>query len=64
MLRLEAAGIPIALHVHDEAVGEVLRELAEKLRAKMHEIMNSTSSWAKDFPLTAKVTAMDRYGKG
>jgi DNA polymerase len=64
MLRLEAAGIPIALHVHDEVVGEVLRELAEELRAKMHEIMNSASSWAKDFPLTAKCVVMTRYGKG
>lgn len=64
MLRLEAAGIPIALHVHDEAVGEVPFELAASKREKMHEIMNSVPSWAKDFPLTAKCVIMTRYGKG
>ena len=64
MLRLEAEGIPVVLHVHDEAVVEVPFEFVERARAIMTGIMNSVPWWAKGFPLTAKCVVMTRYGKG
>lgn len=64
MTQLEAAGIEVVLHVHDEIVAEVLATLAEEKRAVMDRIMNSGPSWAKGFPVKSKCTVMTRYGKG
>jgi DNA polymerase len=64
MQRLEAKGIDVVMHVHDEIVCEVPAERAEEARAIMHGIMNSVPSWAQGFPLTADCVIMTRYGKG
>ena len=63
MLRMEAADLPVVLHVHDEAVAEVDEGLAEERRQVMQEIMRTPPAWAKGFPLFAECNVMRRYGK-
>jgi DNA polymerase len=63
MLRLDAAGFDIVAHVHDEAIVEVLIELAEKLKPKFHKLMTVLPSWAKGLPVVAKAWIAPRYVK-
>lgn len=63
MLKMEAAGLPVVLHVHDEAVAEVDEGLAEEKRLVMQEIMRTPPAWAKGFPVWADCSVMRRYGK-
>lgn len=49
--RLEAAGYPVAFHIHDEVVLEVEKERAD-LRA-VTALMSQPISWAPDLPLAA-----------
>ena len=61
MTRLEAAGYPIVLHCHDEAVAEVpdgFGSTDEFLR-----MMTTLPDWAKGLPVTAKVWTRPRYAK-
>jgi DNA polymerase len=61
MLRIEAAGYPIVLHVHDEVVCEVptgfgsLKELTR--------LMTRKPRWALDLPLAAEAWSGPRYTK-
>lgn len=64
MLKMEAAGLPVVLHVHDEAVGEVDQAIAEEKRQVMQQMMRTPPAWAKGFPLWADCSVMGRYGKG
>jgi DNA polymerase len=64
MLRLESAGIPVVLHVHDEIVCEVSTMRAESAQRTMQRIMNSAPAWAEGFPLKADCVVLTRYGKG
>jgi DNA polymerase len=63
MLNMEAAGLPVVLHVHDEAVGEVDEAIAEEKRLVMQQMMRTPPVWAKGFPLWADCKVMVRYGK-
>lgn len=63
MLKMEEAGLPVVLHVHDEAVAEVDEGLAEEKRLVMQEIMRTPPAWAKGFPVWADCSVMRRYGK-
>ncbi len=63
MLKMEEAGLPVVLHVHDEAVAEVDEGLAEEKRLVMQAIMRTPPAWAKGFPLWADCSVMRRYGK-
>lgn len=60
LLRLDAAGFDICLHVHDEILVED-RE-PEKLKM-MCELMELAPSWAEGLPLVAKGWAGRRYQK-
>lgn len=51
MLRLDAEGFPLVMHVHDEVVAEVPEELAEQKLNRMCEIMATEIPWAKGLPL-------------
>lgn len=63
MLRVEAAGIPIIMHVHDEMVCEVPEAQAEELLAKMLAIMHTPPDWIPDLPVAAEGTINDFYSK-
>jgi DNA polymerase len=51
MPKLEAAGYPIVLHVHDEAVAEVVK--ARGTVEEFEAIMAELPPWAEGFPLKA-----------
>ena len=53
MLRIDAADIPIVMHVHDEAVCEVPELASKPGLALICNIMSEPVSWAKGLPLAA-----------
>jgi DNA polymerase len=59
ILRLEAAGYPIVLHVHDETVCEVAADRTDA--AEFHRLMIEPPSWAAGLPIAAKVRVGERY---
>ncbi len=61
ILRLERAGYPVVLHVHDEAVVEVPVGLGDEEEVK--EIMGILSPWAGGFPLVSAAWRDKRYVK-
>ncbi len=60
MLRLDAAGYRIVMHVHDEVVIEAA---AEASLEKICDIMGLTPSWAKGLFLRADGFVCDYYKK-
>lgn len=60
LVRLEAAGLPVALHVHDEAVCEVEREAD---LARVEAIMGEAPAWAAGLPIKVEGHVGRRYGK-
>jgi DNA polymerase bacteriophage-type len=63
MLRVEAAGYPVILHVHDEMVCEVAENIAEESLAKILEIMSIPPAWIPDIPVSAEAHILDIYSK-
>lgn len=61
MLRLETNGFPIILHVHDEAVGEVLA--GTRTLEEFEQVMTVVPSWAAGFPISAAGWVGERYRK-
>jgi DNA polymerase len=61
--RLDAAGIEVVLHVHDEIVAEVDTEKSEELAAAMRAVMVAPPAWAEGLPLGASGKVLSRYGK-
>ncbi len=59
LLRVEKAGYPIVLHVHDE----VLCEVKEGAPADLEQLMRVTEPWAAGLPIAAKTWTGKRYGK-
>jgi DNA polymerase len=59
LVRLEAAGLPVVLHVHDEAVCEVEREAD---LARVEAIMREAPPWAAGLPVEVKGHVGGRYG--
>jgi len=62
LLRLEHAGFPVVLHVHDEVVCEVREGCADT--DKFREIMTALPDWAVGLPIAAKAWTGPRYIKG
>lgn len=63
MLRVDAAGFPVILHVHDEMVCEVPEAKAEDSLAKILQIMSTPPSWIPDIPVAAEGHICDLYSK-
>ncbi len=63
MLRVDAAGYPVILHVHDEMVCEVPEAQAESALAKIMEIMSIPPMWIPDIPVAAEGHICDLYSK-
>jgi hypothetical protein len=61
MLRIEGAGFPIVLTVHDEIVCEVPEGFADT--EKFTQLMTLAPSWAPTLPIAAKAWAGARYCK-
>jgi DNA polymerase len=61
MLRVEAAGYPIILHVHDEIVAEVPEDFID-LEAFSH-LVTAVPMWAEGLPIAAKAWSGRRYTK-
>lgn len=60
---LDAAGVEVVLHVHDEIVAEVDTEKSEELAARMRAVMVTPPAWAEELPLGASGKVLARYGK-
>ena len=63
VLNLEAAGLPVVLHCHDEAVVEVDADSAEEAKAEVLRIMSTAPEWAPGLPVAAEAKIMQEYGK-
>jgi DNA polymerase bacteriophage-type len=61
VLRLEAAGYPIVLHVHDEIVCEVPEGFSST--DEFTRLMTQRPSWALDLPIAASAWTGSRYCK-
>jgi DNA polymerase len=61
MLRLESAGYPIVLHVHDEAVAEIAGGFGST--DEFLRLMTELPPWAAGLPIAAKVWTRQRYAK-
>lgn len=63
MLRLEEAGFPVVMHVHDEIVVEVPESAPEDTLARIEAIVSTPPAWANDLPLAAEGWRGFRYRK-
>lgn len=63
VVRLDARGVPVIGHVHDEAICEVPAHEEERYKAMLMEEMERGPSWADGLPLKAEVWSGVRYGK-
>jgi hypothetical protein len=63
LVRLEAEGLPVVLHVHDEAVCEVPAARAEEALRRTAGILSTPPAWAAGFPLKVEGFACERYVK-
>ena len=61
MLRIETAGYPIVLHVHDEIVGEVAEGFGSL--DEFTKLMTRKPAWALDLPIAANAWSGNRYRK-
>lgn len=61
LLRLEAEGYPVILHVHDEIVAEVPEGAGDL--AEFEQLMAQVPVWARGFPVKAEGWRGQRFGK-
>jgi DNA polymerase len=61
MLRLEARGYPVVMHVHDEAVAEVPQDFGSV--KEFESIMSQLPAWATGCPIAAEAWRGHRYRK-
>lgn len=59
ILRLEVAGLPVVLHVHDE----VIVEADASAQGEVEAIMRQAPEWAEGCPIEVEAKIMTKYGK-
>jgi DNA polymerase len=64
MRAIEAEGIEIVFHVHDEVVAEVKQDHAQYALERMEALMSVAPPWAEGLPLAAEGYRGKRYRKG
>jgi DNA polymerase len=63
LLWLDDMGAAIVMHTHDDGNIEVEIAKAEGARQAMQDRMRLVPAWASGFPLFARCSVLDRYGK-
>jgi DNA polymerase len=63
ILRIEAAGVPVVLHVHDEIIAEVPIDTAEDALATIRREMSAAPAWMPDLPVACEARIAEVYGK-
>jgi len=61
--RLERAGLPVIMHVHDEIVSEVPKHVAETRYPEFLRLMAAKEPWANGLPVTVEGWKNSRYKK-
>lgn len=61
MLRVEAAGYPVVMHVHDEIVSEVPKDFGSL--AEFEELICQMPDWATGLPMAVEGFECERYKK-
>lgn len=60
ILRIEAAGISVILHVHDEVVCHVPKDFDKSI---LTQLMTARPTWAKRLPVASETKVMSHYEK-
>ncbi len=63
IIRIEAEETPVVLHVHDEVVCEVMKEVAWRELHTVAHIMSTPPAWAQGFPLRVEGFTNPYYTK-
>lgn len=63
VLRIEEAGIPVIMRVHDEVVCLVPEESAAEAAREIEHLMTIVPPWAEGLPVSAEAEIMDCYTK-
>lgn len=63
IVRCEAEGLPVVLHVHDEIVLEVPSDTAGEFLQRLVRIMTDPPEWASGFPVGVEGFTNPRYAK-
>ena len=63
ILRLESAGLPVVLHVHDEVVVEVTEADGARARDEVERLMRQVPPWAEGLPVEVKAHTARRFMK-
>ncbi|MFI3244600.1 MAG: DNA polymerase [Akkermansia sp.] len=63
ILRIENAGYPVVMHVHDEVIVEVDADQAETALAEIDKLMTTPPAWLEGLPLTAESFISTHYTK-
>ena len=63
LLRLDAAGYRVVMHIHDEVVVEVPTAGVDTALKDVHRIMTTTPDWLEGLPLSAETITSPFYTK-
>jgi DNA polymerase len=65
LVRLDAAGLPVVLHAHDEVIVEVAALEVDQARPRFEALMVETPDWARRLgvPIVGKGWVGERYRK-
>jgi len=60
---LDARNVPVVACIHDQVVADTPVADVERVKADIHELMNTSPQWAEGLPLTAEVEVLERFAK-